>query len=299
MITYTKCVICQADDREEILRKAKGSYIDTLISALDLRKDEVYDRLHDELPNLINRDVFCIPLATLPTLVYKTYAMLQPSIHDSQVESGPANEETRRVSRSSAGVSIDWSKCFICQKKTYKKCPEMHNVCTFEACKSVRQAAESKGDEGMLHALISVNHDLIAAEAKYHKTCFASYVSKSNLKHKSFKEKEAETVYDTAFKEMTAEISEGIYQGKAYDMSLLLSKYRERLEDKGIKAESYSKQRLKLRLVNHFGENIVFHQHPDKRETGSYLLEQHISARRPECCCCTECRNQIREQRFR
>ena len=142
----------------------------------------------------------------------------------------------------------------------------MHNVCTFEACESVRQAAESEGDEGMLHVLISVNHDLIAAEAKYHKTCFASYVSKSNLKHKSFKEKETERFYDTAFKEIATEISEGSYQGKAYDMSSLLTKYRKRLQDKGINTESYSKQRLKLRLEHHFGENIVFHQHPDKRK---------------------------------
>ena len=63
---------------------------------------------------------------------------------------------------------------------------------------------------------------------------------------------------------MVAEINEGIYEGKAYDISSLLSKYCERLENKGIKAKSYSKQRLKLRLENHFGENIVFHQHPDK-----------------------------------
>ena len=103
----------------------------------------------------------------------------------------------------------------------------------------------------MLHVLISVNNDLIAAKAKYQKTCFASYVSKSNLKHHGFKEKEAETLYDTGFKEMAAEISEGIFQGKAYDMSLLLSKYRERLEDKGMKAESYSKQHLKHRLEKH------------------------------------------------
>ena len=59
----------------------------------------------------------------------------------------------------------------------------MHNFCTFEACESVRKAAESKGDEAMLHVLLSVNNDLIAAEAKYHKACFASYISKSNLKH--------------------------------------------------------------------------------------------------------------------
>ena len=74
----------------------------------------------------------------------------------------------------------------------------MHNVCTFEACESVRKATESKGDERMLHVLLSVNNDLIAAEAKYHKTCFASYISRSNLRHKSFKEI-GEASYDTAF----------------------------------------------------------------------------------------------------
>lgn len=80
-------------------------------------------------------------------------------------------------------------------------------------------------------------------------TCFACYISRE---HKSFKEIEGEASYDTAFKEMAAEISEGIYQGKAYDMSSLLSKYRKLLKETGIKAESYSKQHLKLRLQKHF-----------------------------------------------
>ena len=168
-----------------------------------------------------------------------------------------------RASRS-AGTPKDWTKCFICHNKTHKKIRDMHNICTFEACKSIRQAAESKGDDEMLHALHSVNNDLIAAEAKYHKACFASYVSRSNLKHQSFKENDGETVYDTAFKEMAAELTEGIAQGKAYDMTQLLSKYRELLDKKEVKAETYSKQHLKLRLKKHFGEKIVFHQHPDK-----------------------------------
>ena len=72
----------------------------------------------------------------------------------------------------------------------------MHNVCTFKARESVRKAAESKDDKEMLHDLISVNNDLIAAEAEYRKTCFASYVSKSSLKHKRSKEKGGETFYD-------------------------------------------------------------------------------------------------------
>ena len=269
-----KCIICQVD-KEEILRKGKESSIDTFNRALNLRKDEVYDRLHKDVPNFLNQDVFW------HSTCYSSYTSEHniqhaTGIHESKEESEAGNEETRRVSRSSAGVHIDWSKCFICRNKTYKKCREMHNVCTFEACESVRKAAESKGDEGMLHVLISVNNDLIAAEAKYHKTCFTSYISKSNLKHKSFKEVEGEASYDTAFKEMAAEISEGIYQGKAYDMSSLLSKYRELLEDKGIKAESYIKQHLKLRLQKHFGEEIVFHQHPD-RSKPEVIYSRNIS----------------------
>ena len=82
----------------------------------------------------------------------------------------------------------------------------MHSICTFDACKSIRRAAESKGDERMLNALISVNNDLIAAEAKYHKTCFSSCVSKSNLKHREYDEKEKETAYVTAFQELGVEV---------------------------------------------------------------------------------------------
>eukprot|EP00794_Sanderia_malayensis_P016394 gene16394-18032_t len=115
---------------------------------------------------------------------------------------------------------------------TYTKCV---------ICQANRdEAAENKGDEEMLHTLISVNNDLIAAEAKYHKNCFASYVK------------------------IAGEISEGLNQGKAYNMSSLLLKYHQRLSEKGIESESYSKQCMKLRPEKYFGEKIVFHQHPDR-----------------------------------
>ena len=75
----------------------------------------------------------------------------------------------------------------------------MNNVSTFEACKSIQQAAEKLGDEDMLRVLLSVNSDLIAAEAKYHKTCLASYISKSNLKHRLLSETN-EGASDTVFR---------------------------------------------------------------------------------------------------
>ena len=72
------------------------------------------------------------------------------------------------------------------------------------------------------------------------------------------------TVYDTAFQKLAVKVGDGINQQKAYDMSSLLLRYRERLGDKGINADSYSKQRLMLYLQQHFGDNIVSHQYPDK-----------------------------------
>ena len=106
------------------------------------------------------------------------------------------------------------------------------SVSTFEACKSIQQAAKKLGDEDMLRVLLSVNSDLIAAEAKYHKTCLASYISKSNLKHRVLSETN-EGASDTVFKELAAEIKEGTTQGRAYDMSSLLTAYRERLKSQG------------------------------------------------------------------
>ena len=57
----------------------------------------------------------------------------------------------------------------------------MYNVSTFNAYEIIKNAADAKGDESMLHCLLRVNNDLTAAKAKYHKDCFSSYVSKSSL----------------------------------------------------------------------------------------------------------------------
>ena len=53
---------------------------------------------------------------------------------------------------------------------------------TFNVCDSIFEAANAKGDERMLFILSWVNKDIVAAESKYHRSCLASYNSKSNLK---------------------------------------------------------------------------------------------------------------------
>ena len=144
-------------------------------------------------------------------------------------------ESSSRVLRSSIHPQ-DWSKCLFCKNRTYKKEKVMQNVSTIEAAKTVRQSAEAKGDQDMLRLLsLGINMDLFASGAKYHKTCFASYVSKSNLKSRAFKDEAGqESAYDKSFLEKASELRKGLESGKAYDMSSLLKKYIGLLEKRGI-----------------------------------------------------------------
>ena len=170
------------------------------------------------------------------------------------------------VSRRSATPVIDWSKCMFCKNKTYKKCSQLINITTFEASGNIMKAAERRNDLSMLHIQRSVRSDLIAAEAKYHKSCYSIYILKKDTPSSG----NVESAYDISFQEIASEITVGIREGKAYEMTSLIARYHEILKSKGVETETYTKQRLKARLQKHFGDNVVFHQ-PSVR-TKSELL---------------------------
>ena len=97
---------------------------------------------------------------------------------------------------------------------------------TFQACDTIMEASKAKGDNEMMRIIRGISGDLVAAEAKYHKACYASYISQSNLKYTAFHEGDEETNYDSAFKELADDITENLGNGKAFDMATLLSKYK-------------------------------------------------------------------------
>ena len=99
----------------------------------------------------------------------------------------------------------------------------MNNASWFDSRDAIKKAAEAIDDKRILHILSGVNGDLVAAEAKYHKSCFSSYTSKSNIKHRAFKEEKDESLFSVAFKEMASTIQSFLDNGRAYDMSSLLT----------------------------------------------------------------------------
>lgn len=160
-----------------------------------------------------------------------------------------ADSSGSRSSRSRM-APVDWSLCLFCQRKKHKTCKELLNVRSFDACQTIRHAAEVRNDESMLLKIHGI--DLIAAEAKYHKACRSNYVSKSNLQYQERKEDNSEEdLYNKAFEKMIVDIQSGIAAGKAYDMTTLLSWYQSILLESGIETgKSYRSERLKNRPRN-------------------------------------------------
>ena len=121
--------------------------------------------------------------------------------------------------------------------------------------------------------------DLIAAEAKYHKSCHSQYVSKTNLKIQLFKEvsMQDESLYSKAFQKIAGEIEGGITRGEAYDMQSLLSRFKVALTEQGVEtAESYRSEKLKRRLQNYFGDLLVFQKQTDPSKP-ELIYSSHIS----------------------
>ena len=177
---------------------------------------------------------------------------LQTQISDIGSDCSKGNEVCR-LSRSATDV-IDWSKCLFYKKRTYLKSKDLIKVCILEPSENIRKAAEAQGDESMLHVLRSISHDLIASEAKCHNNCYYLYILK-----KDPKAEECNSLREVSFQELKAEITRGIREGKAYDLTTLLTMYQSDLESKGVDASSYSKQYLKASLQKRYGDELIFH----------------------------------------
>ena len=67
--------------------------------------------------------------------------------------------------------------CIFCKTKKRKGKTVLH-VATTETISTTRRAAQIKGDNYILHV---TSDSVIAAKAKYHKSCCVTYVTKSHI----------------------------------------------------------------------------------------------------------------------
>ena len=152
---------------------------------------------------------------------------------------------------------VDWSKCVFCEKYKHKGNTNLSQILTYTAEHNLKEAAKVRNDIQMLRKINGV--DLIAQEVNYHASCFSAYTSKRNLDKFGRDDNDSQSGYTEAFVELIQKIDVDIlHLKKAFDMGTLLTMYRTLLQRRNLPFETYRTEKLKRRLVNHYGDKIVF-----------------------------------------
>lgn len=277
----------------------------TFVHAATLRKDDVWERLLSA--NLEPDLEHSAPRGSYHRRCYQAYThrktlqALEPTSSSSTAASSSQSEETctdagvdgtaggavvarpegledvvptRRTTRSMTSKT-DILACLFCQQKGWKnrgsrvKRSEGLSQClTFQAAETVMEAANIREDERVLMQ-IQGGPDAIAAEVRYHKSCYSAYTDKralQSLEEAGVAEEDssaggARSKFWEAFMiladEVEAEILAKAEEANAIKISDLRKRYITLLEEAEIHSD-YRAARLKLRLQSKFAERIKF-----------------------------------------
>ena len=133
---FDNCIICQSDSKEN-LRKGKQSSVKNFISKLQIRQDDVYERLSPNFDVLYNKEVLwhasCYATYTSEQNIKYATKHQSSMVQKADIKCAKAtNELCARISRSKA-VPHDWSKCLFCKNRTLRQlnawvCPRLHDI---------------------------------------------------------------------------------------------------------------------------------------------------------------------------
>ena len=88
---------------------------------------------------------------------------------------------------------------------------------------------------------------------KYHHSCQKRYTDKQTLARIG-RDPQSTSPYDAAFNDMKGYINTKLFEEmKVLRMADLLTTFRQLLSDAGVKSPDYRAEKLKKRLINHYG----------------------------------------------
>lgn len=259
-----KCALCQKPldfkgRHQDFTRNPTSDGLKTLFAALEIRKDEASQRL---LP--FKEDIL---LGKVKIAFHRTCRATITSKHNLKSSSEVDNEETNNQTSSSiprltreenAGFRIR-QDCFICgrSKKKGEKLTPISTGTGESTRQKVMSAAMERADSIVNLRMIS-HPDLFAFDAKYHRSCYAAYLSERNISAARRKSDECKKD-DPAFIEIVADLESKVLskQKAVTTLSQLKLDYGNRCHSQGTEREIFS-WKLKERLKKHFGDRLVF-----------------------------------------
>lgn len=253
------CVICfkplqQGKKSSTAVKSPTLEGLQSILNAAEQRRDEVHEYLSPHKDDIISMSQFvsyhklCRASYTSKTNVKgaqsKTSLQFEGQTDEVQVSS-------RRMSREDTTSFNIRRDCFICGKDTNR--PELPlTPITTGTGKSTRdkvlEAAAERLDE-VVHLRMLAHPDLFAYDAKYHRKCYAHYISGRNItaaQRRSLNEKST-SAYDKAFYDLTEEINQTLFAKDitVTDLVTLRKSFIEKLKTyEAESAESYSSWKL-------------------------------------------------------
>lgn len=267
LLDKSKCVICFkslgiSKGRLQVIKNPTIDGITTILNVARARNDDVYAALspcEDDLKSGALNISFHKSCRASYTSSSNNYMYKQDERVAIVSRSGEYVSRTcSRVESSSFNIR---KQCFICGSDSERKQTLTHiQTGTGQSTREkVLCAAEERQDE-VVHARMLNHPDLFAFDAKYHRNCYAIYISKRSIEAAKRKVSACpayESSYDKAFICVVEYINRFVLSKKAGVLNL--SSLRDNfIQALGTDDSSYSSWKLKKRLVHHFGEKLVF-----------------------------------------
>ena len=269
--------LCKLDGRKSQVKTTEG--LQTILNACEIRKDHVCVRLLPFKTDLLSGTVAiachraCRAAYTSTTnlkhventssscTVTVTEPVTPPPTPESHTKAKQTRDET-----SSFNIRQD---CFICGKsrKGSARGEKLTQVVTGtgqSTREKVLSAASERHDETVWHRMVA-HTDLFAFDAKYHRSCYASFISKKNIESAQRKYQESRRLSDSdlAFHEIIDEIECTLLSANKSVTTLaeIKCKYIEKIVSRGISTEIHS-WKLKNKLKQYFKGELVFLEQP-------------------------------------
>ena len=271
--TTSQSCLCHKSGAQGPLTNFSSLSWNTFKNACDLRQDDISQSMEGKWESgpFGGYHRKCYQNYTAKSHVERVVAKRRRVEPDNSSSAETEQERDTPVTRSSLPSTIV-KKCWICQSektdiKDRRRKEKLTSCQTMKAGSTLLEAAKSRDDQRLVVALN--DHDPVAIEVCYHKSCYRSYTNlkKTEISRSEDGERDLEESqqYEAAFQELKIEIEQQLFQKfEVLHMSDLRERYVEKLFVQGIQNPLYRTEKLKARILKAYSDRVKF-WHPRYR----------------------------------
>ena len=265
---WNKCLKCQRKTSESVHHLQQDSLI-KFINAAEIRQDDIFHRISEDKENLLPE------ICVLHKNCYKSYTSKTNLQHVPRsslkitADTSSTVHQANPAFTCSSTSPVQLNLCIICQNRSYRGDKRLQTCKSKSRQETIKQAALLKDDNVVLQRICGVN----MGQLRYHKGCMEKYARRNN---DEVQESSISDTYDTAFQVVINKIDHELSNGSGFYLSSLTDELRKYLKYENVESNGYRNQKMKKRLVAHYGNNIAFKQ-PQDRTKSEIVYSSKIS----------------------